>query len=103
MQCRAMVITLGALAPTVNSINHTKPEFVCFLVSEKTLDTRTQVLDLIDCQPQTHTIITYDPQSVSVNVLIMFKKQAMPARMSLWISLEEPNRWRAVWRWRRLP
>ncbi|HCT36318.1 MAG TPA: TIGR02710 family CRISPR-associated protein [Firmicutes bacterium] len=65
MQCRAMVITLGALAPTVNSINHTKPEFVCFLVSEKTLDTRTQVLDLIDCQPQTHTIITYDPQSVS--------------------------------------
>lgn len=65
MQCRAMVMTLGGkIEPIVKSICYSKPDFICFLVSEQSLNTRTSVLELIGYHPITHTVITEDPQSI---------------------------------------
>ena len=65
MKCRAMIMTLGgSLEPIVKSLSYSRPEFICFLVSEQSLKTLSEVMSIIGYEPKKHIVITYNPQSI---------------------------------------
>jgi CRISPR-associated protein (TIGR02710 family) len=66
-QRRAMIVSLGGtLAPVIHSLNESRPEYICFFVSEETKESIDEVLDHLVFKPRHHDwIVTANPELIS--------------------------------------
>jgi hypothetical protein len=64
---RAMIASLGGtLSPVIHSLNESKPEYICFFVSEETKGSIDGVLSQLEFKPRHHEwIVTPNPELLS--------------------------------------
>jgi CRISPR-associated protein (TIGR02710 family) len=64
---RAMIVSLGGtLAPVIHSLNESKPQYICFFVSEETKNGIDEILSKISFAPRHHEwIVTPNPELLS--------------------------------------